>query len=163
MKASMERIRKLVLHPLFQEQAAFLKDAEKDRIFCRHSIEHLLDVARIMYIYNLEDGCGLNRELIYAAALLHDIGRPDQMRYQTPHPAAGARIAGIILPECGFSPEDTRRIQHAISGHRSLQQTGDPLSEYLCRADKQSRCCFCCPAFESCNWPEEKKNKQIEY
>ncbi|MDE6895781.1 MAG: HD domain-containing protein, partial [Lachnospiraceae bacterium] len=84
----MERIRKLVLHPLFQEQAAFLKDAEKDRIFCRHSIEHLLDVARIMYIYNLEDGCGLNRELIYAAALLHDIGRPDQIRYQTPHPAA---------------------------------------------------------------------------
>jgi len=164
MTASMNRIQSLCRHPLFQKQAALLKEAEQDRIFCRHTMEHFLDVARIMYIYNLEDHSGLNKELIYATALLHDIGRFEQFTQGTPHHTAGARIAGEILPACSFSCEDTVRIQQAISGHRSADaSTDDILSIYLYRADKQSRNCFACPAAKECNWTADRKNNHIQY
>lgn len=161
---TMKRIRLIRQHELFLEQFRLLQDAEKDRIFCRHTMEHFLDVARLMYIYSLENESGLSKELIYAAALLHDIGRYEQIALGTPHHESGARMAGIILPECGFSPEETKRIQSAIICHRSSgAQTEDLLSVYLYRADKQSRNCFCCPANADCNWDEDKKNHQIIY
>lgn len=49
----MKRIDQILSHPVFREQFALLQEAEKDRIFCRHTMEHFLDVARLMYIYNL--------------------------------------------------------------------------------------------------------------
>lgn len=160
----MERIQHIYRHPLFREQFARLQEAEKDRIFCRHTMEHFLDVARLMYIYSLENKNDIDKELIYAAALLHDIGRYEQIALGTPHHESGSRMAGIILPECGFSPEETRRIQNAIACHRSSHaQTEDLLSIYLYKADKQSRNCFCCPANPECNWNESQKNDQIIY
>ena len=71
----MERIQKILNHPLYQEQFKLLQDAEKDREFCRHTMEHFVDVARLMYIYTLEEKTNVSKELIYAAALLHDIGQ----------------------------------------------------------------------------------------
>lgn len=160
----MERIHRIQKHPEFLEQFQLLQEAEKDRVFCRHTMEHFLDVARLMYIYTLEEAAGLSKELIYAAALLHDIGRYEQIAQGTPHHISGARIAGEILKDCGFSGKETERIQKAISSHRSLG-TGeeDLLAEYLYRADKQSRNCFCCPAERECNWSSEKKNLVIQY
>ena len=63
------------MHPFFQELVQNLQQAEKGRIFCRHTMEHFLDTARLMYIYNLEDGAPVKKDIIYAAALLHDLGR----------------------------------------------------------------------------------------
>lgn len=141
-----------------------LRDAERDRVFCRHTMEHFLDVARLMYIYHLEDDAGLSKEMIYAAALLHDIGRYEQIASGTPHHIAGARIAGKILRDCGFSEKETVRIQNAISSHRNFEAgEADLLAVYLYRADKQSRNCFCCPAEKECNWSYEKKNHVIRY
>lgn len=85
----MKRIDQILSHPVFREQFALLQEAEKDRIFCRHTMEHFLDVARLMYIYNLEDQAGFSKEMIYAAGLLHDIGRYEQMEKGTPHHLAG--------------------------------------------------------------------------
>lgn len=162
----MERIAKIQSHPVFTEQYLLLVNEEKDRIFCRHTMDHFLDVARLMYIYNLEDDAGVEKELIYAAALLHDIGRYEQISRGTPHDLAGAKIAGQIMEDCNFSEEEIRKVQRAIASHRT-HGTGrdreDCLSEYLYRADKQSRNCFSCPAYEECNWPEEKKNMVIKY
>ena len=62
----MKRIDQILSHPVFREQFALLQEAEKDRIFCRHTMEHFLDVARLMYIYNLEDQAGFSKEMIYA-------------------------------------------------------------------------------------------------
>lgn len=164
MTPDMERVQRIRLHPLFQEQFALLQEAEADRFFCRHTMEHFLDVARLMYIYSLEQSAALDKELIYAAALLHDIGRYEQISTGTPHHMAGARIAGIILPECGFSAEETSRIQNAILSHRTQENDmEDLLSVLLYRADKQSRNCFCCPAAPECNWPDTKKNHHITY
>ena len=66
----MERIQKILNHPLYQEQFKLLQDAEKDREFCRHTMEHFVDVARLMYIYTLEEKTNVSKDLIYAAALL---------------------------------------------------------------------------------------------
>ncbi|MBS6195842.1 MAG: HD domain-containing protein [Clostridiales bacterium] len=160
----MERIHRIQKHERFQGQFRLLQEAEKDRIFCRHTMEHFLDVARLMYIYSLEEGGELSKELIYGAALLHDIGRYEQIAKGTPHEISGAAIAGEILRDCGFSGEETGRIQRAIMGHReSSSEETDRLAVYLYRADKQSRNCFCCPAEKECNWSFEKKNHVIEY
>ncbi|MGN1184071.1 MAG: HD domain-containing protein, partial [Oliverpabstia sp.] len=84
----MKRIHNIQNHPIFRTEYRNLQEAEKERIFCRHTMEHFLDVARLMYIYNLEDGAGIEKDIIYAAALLHDIGRYEQISRGTPHDIA---------------------------------------------------------------------------
>ena len=163
-ETTMKRINQILSHPVFREQFALLQEAEADRIFCRHTMEHFLDVARLMYIYNLEDQAGFSKEMIYAAGLLHDIGRYEQIERGTPHHLAGARLAEIILTDCGFSPEEQEPILAAIRSHRVKDTAETPVfSRYLYRADKQSRNCFSCPARDACNWPEEKMNLTIRY
>ena len=163
-ETTMKRIDQILSHPVFREQFALLQEAEKDRIFCRHTMEHFLDVARLMYIYTLEDQAGFSKEMLYAAGLLHDIGRYEQMEQGTPHHLAGARLAEIILTDCGFSPAEQEPILAAIRSHRVKDTAETPLfSRYLYRADKQSRNCFSCPARAACNWPEEKMNLTIRY
>lgn len=157
------RIRRIENHPRFRELCRKLLDAEQPRLFCRHNPEHFLDVARLMYIYALEDGAELPRELIYAAALLHDLGRLEQMNGGRPHEIGSAEIAGEILRDCGFEAPEIAAVQGAILAHREPGRAGDRLGVYLYRADKASRNCFLCPAREQCNWPEEKKNLWITY
>lgn len=162
----MKRIHDIQNHPIFREEYQKLQEAEKERIFCRHTMEHFLDVARLMYIYNLEDGAGIEKDIIYAAALLHDIGRYEQISRGTPHDIAGCRLAEVIMKDCDFTEEEISWVKRAISGHRiskNDEHTKPSLEDYLYRADKQSRNCFLCPAYEVCNWPEEKKNKNICY
>ena len=82
---------------------------ESERIFCRHTPEHFLDVARLMYIYALEEHLELPKELIYAAALLHDIGRAQQYQYNIPHDIAGVEIArGKFLTDLHFTEQEKR-------------------------------------------------------
>lgn len=164
----MKRVQLLWEHPLYQEQFQKLQKSEEQRIFCNHTLSHFLDVARLTYIYSLESGAGLDKELIYAAALLHDIGRWKQISEGIPHDAAGAALAGELLPECGFDESETAAIQNAILHHRTRQ--ADPLNQapaetplalFLRKADKRCRCCFACPASPQCNWSQEQKNRQI--
>ena len=93
------RISLIWRHPLYQKHCEKIQELEKDRIFCRHTPEHFLDVARLMYIYSLENKLNLSREIIYATALLHDIGRAQQYLSGISHDIAGAEIAGKILAE----------------------------------------------------------------
>ena len=51
------------------------EELEEDRIFCHHDITHFLDVCRVATIINLERGLNIDKELIYATGLLHDIDR----------------------------------------------------------------------------------------
>lgn len=159
----MDRIHRICAHPDWQAQMAEIRRAEETREFCGHGPEHLLDVARIAYIEALERGLPLSKDLIYAAALLHDLGRAAQYRDGTPHQEAGAAWARRILPACGFSPEETERVAQAILGHReAASRAGDALGALLCRADKRSRLCLWCPAAPACHWDEEKKNQTID-
>lgn len=153
------RINRIWAHPLFQKNLLATERMEQDRIFCGHDRNHLLDVARIAYIESLETGAKIPKYLIYAAALLHDIGRCQQYTDGVPHHETSAQIAAQILPECGFTPEEIRQILDAILCHRDPDvRSEDGLPGLIYRADKQSRCCFACQAEEMCNWTQEKKN-----
>lgn len=156
---TMERINRICRHPLWKESVAEIQRLEEDRIFCRHNPAHYLDVARIAYIDNLEKNAGISKEVIYAAALLHDIGRHRQYLEGTPHEEASAELADLILRDCGFTEMEQREIISAISEHRTPETAGkENLQGLIYRADKASRSCLFCDAFEECNWSMEKKN-----
>ena len=121
----MERVNRIWCHRTYQECLEKIRAHEETREFCRHTPEHFLDVARLTYILALEEGicrkkkfrgkksgrsfCRAEeqaselKELIYAAGLLHDIGRHLQYEKGIPHEKASAEIAEKILSDCGFS------------------------------------------------------------
>lgn len=158
----MPRIDAICAHPVWRESVKRTAALEQDRIFCRHDTAHFLDVARLAYIENLERELGLSREAVYAAALLHDIGRHLQYEQGIPHDQGSRMLAEQILPDCGFSPAEQEEILDAIAGHRT-KKTGelDNLAGVIYRADKLSRMCLFCKAEPDCNWEEEKKNRKI--
>lgn len=162
----MKKVNAILAHPLYRECYARLEELEKDRIFCRHQMTHLLDVARIAYISNMEQGLGIEKEVIYAAALLHDIGKYVQYEDGTPHEQSGEKIASEILGSLSekdaFSDEENRMILTAIRGHRRLREDADVLEKLLYTSDKASRMCFACPAEGECDWSTEKKNMELK-
>lgn len=159
----MDRINAIWNHPLYQQNLSELLNLESDRIFCRHTPEHFLDVARLTWIYILEERLDFSREIVYSAALLHDIGRARQYIDGTPHDEAGACIANTILTDLAFTEEEKSLIITAISEHRSSSTQTGTLSRLLYKADKKSRNCFLCPALSECNWASEKKNMTLQY
>lgn len=159
----MERVNRILHSPLYQECLEKIRQQEEDRIFCKHDMAHFLDVARLSWMENLESGLGIGKELIYAAALLHDCGRFRQYEDGTPHELAGARLAEGILTDCGFRETEREEILRAISGHREKPAEEEKsLRGVIYRADKKSRACFACPAEKECNWPAAKKNLRLE-
>ncbi len=158
----MKRINKIWNHPRYRECLEEIGRLEEGRRFCRHTPEHFLDVARITCLLAGEQGIEVNRETVYAAGLLHDIGRARQYSQGIPHEQAGAAIAEEILPDCGFTEEEQAEILYLIRSHRVKGEEGDTAGLFY-RADKLSRNCFSCPVKEECDWPEEKKNREISY
>lgn len=171
------RCQAILEHPLYIKHYERLLRFEKDRIFCRHTFEHFMDVGRIAYIINLEKELGISKEIIYTVALLHDIGRAEQYENNTPHEKAGADISKTILTECGYSDDEIKLVTSAILSHRG-NKTGEGrscgnamskddckdesmLSDIICFADKASRQCFRCSAFEQCNWSMDKRNLEV--
>ena len=152
--------------PLYRRCYARLEELERERIFCCHQMTHLLDVARIAYILNMEQDMGLEKEVIYAAAVLHDIGKYAQYEDGTPHEQSGEKIASEILDslpeEAAFSEEEKCMILTAIRGHRKLRAHAEPLERLLYTSDKASRMCFACPAEDECDWSAEKKNMELK-
>lgn len=150
----------------FQRHLHNLSDLERNRIYCRHGLPHLLDVARIMRIRALADGVKIDPEVLYAAALLHDIGKDEQYETGIPHDVASERVARELLDalpaSLRFSSADTERICTAILGHRHLRADAEPLERMLYEADKASRACFACKARATCSWSDEKKNLRLE-
>lgn len=158
----MDKIDRLLKNELYISCMDRIKKAENERIFCLHGMEHSLDVARICYITSLERGLNIDKEVIYAMALLHDIGRCVEYESNISHHEAGEPIARQILGECGFSGSDVAIICDAIASHKSKSDDCDnALKELLFTADKLSRNCFSCEASDKCYWPLEQKNKSI--
>lgn len=139
-----------------------LEEFEIERPFCKHDLPHFLDVARICYIMVLEEGLDISKDLIYTTALLHDIGRIIQYRDGTDHDKASADIAEKLLPLTSFNEEEREMILDCIRKHRE-KQTSTPFNEIFYKADKLSRICFRCSAYDICYWSEEKKNHRITY
>ena len=90
----------IAAHPLWRKSVVCITQLEASREFCRHDVTHFLDVARLAWIENLERGLGVSKEEIYAAALLHDIGRHLQYEKGIPHDEASVQLGGQILSDC---------------------------------------------------------------
>ncbi len=160
----MNRIDRILSHDLFIENLRANEAAESDREFCCHDMVHFLDVARIARVINAEEQFGVDVEILYAASLLHDLGKHLQYAKGIPHEQSGAEIAPFILRDCGFDEKETDVITAAIASHRDASVKDErSLRGVLYRADKASRACFACKVSEECNWKDSKKNLQIVY
>jgi len=180
----MERINKILRHPEYLACLEKNEMAEENRIFCHHHIEHFLSVARIAMLENLQENLQIDAEIIYSSAILHDIGRFLQYENGTPHEVASAEIAKKILFACDFDENETEIILQVILQHRGSKKSEDAIAcgdneklkkdsstknnvkiiaDLLYRADKMSRNCFCCKAYDQCNWPKERKEALLVY
>lgn len=173
----MERVNQIIQHPKYIEYLHRIKKHEVQRVFCKHDMEHFLDVCRIAEIlwlqYSLQvckskDVDGRNiisnnmREYIYATGLLHDIGRWQEYEDGIRHEVASSVLADPILDDCGFDKEERSIIVMAISNHRNkMIKEEESLSGWIYRADKKSRTCFACEAQEICDWSKDKKNMKL--
>lgn len=161
---TMNRTNQIIHHPDYLSHIAKIAEWEKEREFCRHNTAHFLDVARIAMILNAQDHYESEQELIYAAALLHDIGRWQQYETGDDHALASAKLAPAILKDCGFSDADSGQIVSAIATHRESRVKDEKsLNGLLYRADKLSRPCYFCAREQNCNWKKDKKNMEISY
>lgn len=162
MENDMERVNRILKNERYRACLEEIRKCEEKRIFCHHDMTHFLDVARLAYLINLEEKMGVSKERIYAAALLHDIGRHQQYREGIPHEIASAEIAPKILQQCGFSQDEIKQIIEAIANHRNADvKDRKDLAGLIYRGDKLSRSCFGCLAKQECNWKKDKKNLEL--
>lgn len=160
----MERVGAVLRDPLLNEVIAKLSGLEAEREFCRHTWDHLWSVARICYILLLESGSqelvqsrlgvttlATAREVVYAAGLLHDLGREHTYVHGGDHAAVGAGMAEAVLLQAGYSQQERQLICRAIAEHRSLPANPSLLSFVLYQADKLSRPCRECSVRQHCH------------
>lgn len=161
---SMARINALIEQHVYIDYMDKIIDLEKKRRYCKHGYEHGLNVARIAYAYLLEKGDGrLPKEVVYAAALLHDIGRWVEYETGEDHAEASARLALPLLEGCGFQSEEIHVILKGIREHRRHEDTTlSPLGEAIAKADDWSRDCRQCTVQTSCH-KFNPRMKQIIY
>lgn len=147
----MKRVNRIIQNPTYQQYLEWNYKAEKGRPYCHHDFFHQLTVARLAYLLILEQGKNsFSREIIYAAGLLHDIGRWRQYSEDIDHPLAGAELARPLLKNAGFSAEEIESITKAIREHGSSGLKSTLLGETLQRADSLARTCFYCAARDGC-------------
>ena len=156
------RINRILCNTNFIEHLKKNNGAEKNRQFCKHDINHLLDVARLAYIMVLEKDLDYSKDIIYAAALLHDIGRWLQYKENIPHEKASAKLAKEILEQSDYDSDEIELICNAILNHRN-QDNESTLNYIIYKSDKLSRKCYHCTSIHECNWSEDKKNYKIAY
>lgn len=148
----MERVQKLTADSDYRRYLCVTAQHEIDRPYCHHDYSHLLAVARISWILCLERQLGISQSVVYAAALLHDLGRFAQYEdKRVDHASESARLAVPLLHKYGFTPGEIATIQAAISAHRQSPETlTDPFSAILAEADDLSRSCHSCTARDGC-------------
>lgn len=166
----MKRIELLLNDSLYQEYMSYNEKEELEPKFCRHDITHHIDVARIAYILVLEHSDlnffvqenGLSsklaaKEIIYAAGLLHDIGKWKEYQDGTDHASFGAKLAREILPRVYFNPKEIDIIARAIYEHRNLSVDMSFLGERIYRADNLARVCLDCSYRHECTKIENQE------
>jgi uncharacterized protein len=99
---------------------------ECDRLMVQYAmlpniVEHSLQVMRVSLaiVDNLKAGVHLDRDLVMAAALLHDITKTRSLTTKERHDASG----GVLLRELGFTRTAEIVEQHVFS--RNLNPQGD--------------------------------------
>lgn len=127
-------------HKIFNEKINKIENDEKTRVFCKHDFSHLMNVARICYIINLEENLNIDKDLIYVTALLHDLGRADEVDTGINHSILSQEIAQEILKDLNFDDISKQRIINAIKNHRTKEKNDDRFIEIFI---KQISCLEC--------------------
>jgi 3'-5' exoribonuclease len=100
-------------------------------------LEHILQIARVATM--LADAYQANRDVVIAGALLHDIGKLQELTYETAtsysregnllgHISLGlimVRDASRVIPD--FPPELLTRIEHIVLSHHGSMEFGSPV------------------------------------
>lgn len=111
------------LAPLVAEQARCILTA----LPACHDWDHTLRVRRLaLQICRAEEG---NLPIVECAALLHDIGRGQELHDQgkTCHAALGASMTPNLLHACGIVDETfVQQVTAAVRSHRYRRRTGAP-------------------------------------
>lgn len=159
----MEYVKKLLEETDYLRQIKDLEELERERRFCRHGLDHCLDVARIAWIQVLEGRTEYHweKEQIYLTALLHDLGRSAEYEAQVPHHEAGRETAEKLLRDIGYPTEKQAEILNAIGAHRGNKKINHDFIMLIKSADNSSRNCFHCAVSKSCKWDRERKNTGI--
>lgn len=165
---------KVIKHRIYKEFLTDIQALEKYRIYCCHGLEHAVDVARLAWIYYLEEECRNRietmgnpqeqRDMFYTAALLHDIGRVAQYRTGVHHSISGVAPAMEILQDIQVPEAWIKPILDVVSEHAQGALTAERknLAYYITKADHDCRLCFACEAKESCKWTKEEKNEELK-
>lgn len=159
----MKRVELIIRDTDYQKYMKYNMEEELEPKLCLHDFKHHLDVARIAYILVLEhndlnyfikesnlSGKLAAKEVIYAAGLLHDIGKWKEYREGIDHASYGARLAKDILERAFFNPNEVTILCKAIFEHRNISTDMSFLGERLHRADNLSRICSECPELAQC-------------
>lgn len=159
----LKRIELIKEDPYYRECLSLNGDREMDRPFCRHDFKHMLLVSQISYkiITQINTLGGFARaenigeaaaalEVIYAAGLLHDMGRWRQYDTGDDHALAGSGMALPVLERAGFVLKEIEVITRAIREHRKAGYGSSYLGRVLCLADDLSRPCGSCGARLEC-------------
>ncbi|MBU1152320.1 HD domain-containing protein [Patescibacteria group bacterium] len=83
-----------------------------------HDLDHTMRVhALCLHIGKIEKA---NMKILEAAALLHDIARPqeDKEKGRVCHAELGAKMAAKILQKNNYNPDEIDQISHCIATHR---------------------------------------------
>jgi len=148
----LKRVELLINEALYNEHMQRNVSQEVEPKIYEHGFHHHLDVARITYILILEHNdlnyfvreSGLSgklaaKEVIYAAGLLHDIGKWKEYKEGIEHASYGAMVARDILPRAFFNPNEVDIICRAIYEHSNISKDMSFLGERVHRADNLSR------------------------
>ncbi len=176
----MKYLNRLIHHESYRAVYQQLVELEEDRMYCKHDMNHFLDVARLAANINMEKNLQVDLEMIYLCAFLHDIGRGINDKKQISHSQASANLAREILLHIDYPTQQMETILYAITRHGTrgnvdllLQNeymagfftAGDDvpgkLTFLLQTADQLSRSCYLCPVEASCKWKEQEKIKKI--
>ncbi len=122
-------------HQTYTRIEAYMRTCMSDSA---HDVEHIY---RVLYnaLQIAEREEKVDRDVLIAACLLHDIGRPEQFADPTLcHAQVGAEKAGRFLRELGFGEDFVQKVGHCIRAHR-FRKNDPPVSieaKILFDADK---------------------------
>ncbi|MFZ5642708.1 MAG: HD domain-containing protein [Bacillota bacterium] len=159
----MDRLEIIKEDPFYLECLLLNGERERDRLFCRHDYRHMLIVSQISFKIINDTGQKVEfirfeglagpreaMEVIYAAGLLHDIGRWRQYDSGEDHAIAGSKMARAVLERARFSEKEIELITRAIREHRRAAPGQSLLGRVICLADDLSRPCTTCKARLDC-------------
>ena len=159
----LKRISEILLNKKFIHYMNLIDKYEKDRIFCKHSFEHLVKTAEICYNLSCEYNIDEKKDIIFAAAFMHDLGRAYEYKDGISHEEHSIRISKEILSECEFNQSEIQKICETIGSHRKKCGNPDTFSDIFYLADKFSRNCPECLAYDDCYWSIKDKSHTTKY